>query len=224
MVVCHRVIPGYYAQRKEVMMEVKIDGTWTPSHIGLIVRNLDESVNHYESLGFSFMPQVDRDSSQIADYQVYGKKREKPEKWTLRIAPVGPYRIELVCPTEGETIHDQVNVSWPLRGAWSIEGDWKHKIFDGDSYDYSEIRAELSVHRSPRWVLSALYERTTDPAILFFSHKEDYGAGQLEVRFARGHSLRLFVGATKGSVKCAGGVCRLFPAFDGVRLEAFLRF
>jgi methylmalonyl-CoA/ethylmalonyl-CoA epimerase len=86
------------------MMEVKIDGTWTPSHIGLIVRNLKESVDHYESLGFSFQPAVDRDSSQIADYQVYGKKRESPEKWSLRIASVGPYRIELVCPTEGETI------------------------------------------------------------------------------------------------------------------------
>jgi methylmalonyl-CoA/ethylmalonyl-CoA epimerase len=88
----------------EAVMEVKIDGTWTPSHIGLIVRNLKESVDHYESLGFSFQPAVDRDSSQIADYQVYGKKRESPEKWSLRIASVGPYRIELVCPTEGETI------------------------------------------------------------------------------------------------------------------------
>jgi methylmalonyl-CoA/ethylmalonyl-CoA epimerase len=86
------------------MMEVTIDGTWTPSHIGLIVRSIEESVEHYESIGFSFQPQVDRDSSQIADYQVYGEKRESPEKWSLRIASVGPYRIELVCPTQGETI------------------------------------------------------------------------------------------------------------------------
>lgn len=88
-------------------MEVKIDGTWTPSHIGLIVRNLEESARHYESLGFSFQAQVDRDSSQIADYQVYGKKRENPEKWSLRIASVGPYRIELVCPTQGETLFEE---------------------------------------------------------------------------------------------------------------------
>ncbi len=85
-------------------MEVKIDGTWTPSHVGLIVHNLEESVKCYESLGFLFQPQVDRDTSQIADYQVYGKKRENPERWSLRIASVGPYRIELVCPTQGETI------------------------------------------------------------------------------------------------------------------------
>ena len=88
-------------------MEFTVDGTWTPSHIGLIVRDIEESVKYYESLGFSFQPQVDRDSSQIADYQVYGKRRESPEKWSLRIASVGPYRIELVCPTQGETIFEE---------------------------------------------------------------------------------------------------------------------
>jgi hypothetical protein len=126
--------------------------------------------------------------------------------------------------TEGDTIHEQVNLSWPLGGAWSLEGDLKHKIFDGDSYSYSEIRTELSLHRSPRWVASALYERTTDPAILFFAGRKNYTAGQLEMRLTGGHSIRAFAGATKGSMKCAGGVCRLFPAFEGVRLEAFLRF
>jgi hypothetical protein len=73
-------------------------------------------------------------------------------------------------------------------------------------------------------VVSAFYERTTDPVVVFMSGKKNWWAGQLEVRFAGGHSLRLFVGATKGSMKCAGGVCRLFPPFEGVRLEAFLRF
>jgi hypothetical protein len=126
--------------------------------------------------------------------------------------------------TAGETFHDQINASWPLGRGWSLEADWKHKIFDGQDYDYSEIRSGLSLHRSPHWVLSALYERTTDPAVVFLAGRKNWWAGQLEVRFAGGHSLRLFVGATKGSMKCAGGVCRLFPPFEGVRLEAFLKF
>ena len=126
--------------------------------------------------------------------------------------------------TDGQTFHDQLNASWPIGGRWSLEGDWKHKVFDGQGYDYSEIRAGLSLHRSPHWVLSALYERTTDPAVVFISGKKNWWAGQVEVRFAGGHSLRLFVGSTKGSMKCAGGVCRLFPPFEGIRLEAFLRF
>jgi len=126
--------------------------------------------------------------------------------------------------TDGRTFHEQVNANLPLGGRWSLEADWKHKVFDGDGYDYYEIRSGLSLHRSPRWVLSALYERTTDPAVVFATGREGFFAGQLELRLAGGHSLRLFVGATKGSMKCAGGVCRLFPPFEGVRLEAFLRF
>jgi peroxiredoxin len=126
--------------------------------------------------------------------------------------------------TDGQTFHDQLNASWPLGRGWSLEADWKHKVFDGQGYDYSEIRSGLSLHRSPRWVVSALYERTTDPAVVFLAGKKDFWAGEFEVRFAGGHALRLFVGSTKGSMKCAGGVCRLFPPFEGVRLEAFLRF
>jgi len=126
--------------------------------------------------------------------------------------------------TAGETFHDQLNASWPLGRGWSLEADWKHKVFDGEGYDYYEIRSGLSLHRSPRWVVSALYERTTDQAVVFMSGKKNWWAGQVEVRLAGGHSLRLFVGSTKGSMKCAGGVCRLFPPFEGIRLEAFLRF
>ncbi len=126
--------------------------------------------------------------------------------------------------TNGRTLHDQINVSWPMGGGFSLEADWKHKVFDGPAYEYSEIRSALSLHRSPRWVLTGLYERSTEPPIVFATGRKNFWAGQLEVRLRGGHSLRLFVGSTKGSVKCAGGVCRLFPPFEGVRLEAFLRF
>lgn len=126
--------------------------------------------------------------------------------------------------TAGETIHDQINASWPIDRRWSLEADWKHKVFDGDGYDYYEIRSALSLHRSPRWVVSVLYERTTDPAVVLTAGQKNWWAGQLEVRLHGGHSVRFFVGSTKGSMKCAGGVCRLFPPFEGVRLEAFLRF
>jgi len=126
--------------------------------------------------------------------------------------------------TNGRTFHDQINLSWPIGSGLSLEGDWKHKVFDGPGYGYAEVRSSLALHKSPRWVVAALYERTTDPAVIFITGKRDYWAGQVEVRLAGGHSLRLFVGSTKGSTKCAGGVCRLFPPFEGVRLEAFLRF
>ena len=36
--------------------------------------------------------------------------------------------------------------------------------------------------------------------------------------------VRLFVGRSKGGLKCSGGVCRIFPDFEGVKLETTLRF
>jgi hypothetical protein len=125
--------------------------------------------------------------------------------------------------TDGQTFHYQMNASWPVGHGLSLEADWKHKVFDGEYLDYSEIRSYLALHGSPRWVATLLYERTNDPEIVFFAHKENWWAGQFEVKFDRAW-LRVFFGSTKGSTKCAGGVCRVFPPFKGVRLEAVFRF
>ena len=126
--------------------------------------------------------------------------------------------------SDGRTFHYQLNASWPVARNFSLEADWKHKVFDGAYLDYSELRSYLSLHRSPRWVATVLYERTNDPAIVFFAKKKNWWAGQFEVKFGNAHSLRLFVGSTKGTTKCAGGVCRVFPPFEGIRLEALFRF
>jgi peroxiredoxin len=126
--------------------------------------------------------------------------------------------------TDGRTLHYQLNASWPIARSFSLEADWKHKVFDGEYLDYSEVRSYLSLHKSPRWVATIFYEWTDNPAIIFFAKKKTWWAGQLEVKFGKAHSVRLFVGSTKGSTKCAGGVCHVFPPFEGVRLEAVLRF
>jgi hypothetical protein len=126
--------------------------------------------------------------------------------------------------TDGQTFHYQFNASWPLVRTFSLEADWKHKVFDGEYRDYSEIRSYLSLHKSPRWVATVLYEWTDNPETVFFTRKKDFWAGELEVKFGKAYSVRVFVGSTKGSTKCAGGVCRVLPPFEGVRLEAVLRF
>ena len=126
--------------------------------------------------------------------------------------------------SDGRTFHYQLNASWPVARKLSLEADWKQKIFDGEYLHYSELRSYLSLHMSPRWVATILFERTDDPAIVFMAKKKNWWAGQFEVKFGNAHSLRLFVGSTKGSTKCAGGVCRVFLPFEGIRLEAVLRF
>ena len=126
--------------------------------------------------------------------------------------------------TDGRTFHDQLNASWPIARTLSLEADWKHKAFEGQYYNYSELRSYVSLHKSPLWVITLLFERTSDPAIVFFAKKKNWWAGQVEVKLGGAHSLRMFMGSTKGSTKCAGGVCQIFPPFEGVRIEAILRF
>ena len=57
-----------------------------------------------------------------------------------------------------------------------------------------------------------------------FKKKENWCGAQVEVKFAHAKSIRVFYGSNKGGVKCAGGVCKFFPPFEGLRVDAVLRF
>ncbi len=124
---------------------------------------------------------------------------------------------------DGRTEHGQVNVNLPLSSRLSLEADWKGKRFRGDDLRYYENRAFLSLHYSPRLVLTVFMDRSDDPEIaLYEGARKSWRAMQLELRITPAHSLNIFWGATKGSVKCSGGVCRYFPPFRGLRIEAIL--
>ncbi len=132
--------------------------------------------------------------------------------------------------TAGGTWHAQGNVSYPLGGRLSLEGDLEAKRFDGDLrfggnlFRYSEVRSYVSLHSSPRWVFTFLYDYTEDPKILTFNPKRNWLGGQVEWRFSQANAIRVFYGANKGGVKCAGGICRFFPPFEGLRVDCFVRF
>lgn len=51
-----------------------------------------------------------------------------------------------------------------------------------------------------------------------------YFNGQVTYRVDSASSLSLFVGQRRGSLRCVGGVCRVFPPFEGARLDATVRF
>jgi hypothetical protein len=48
--------------------------------------------------------------------------------------------------------------------------------------------------------------------------------GQLQYRITTDTVVRLFVGQTRPALRCVSGVCRQFPAFEGAKLEAVVRF
>lgn len=55
-------------------------------------------------------------------------------------------------------------------------------------------------------------------AIQYYSKRSDVWWGQLV------ESVRVFVGQRRSALRCVGGVCRIFPAFEGAKLELVSRF
>lgn len=67
-------------------MEGNIGSNWKFHHLGAIVHDMDEAVRYYASLGiFTFQPEFGGGA---------GRAR-------LRMAEMGPNRIELIAPSEG---------------------------------------------------------------------------------------------------------------------------
>jgi hypothetical protein len=62
------------------------------------------------------------------------------------------------------------------------------------------------------------FEFDTDPQT-----PDTYLNGQLAYELDPGSSISLFVGQRRGGLRCVGGVCRVFPPFEGARLDLTLR-
>lgn len=160
------------------------------------------------------------------------EKKFRETGWLTLIA--GVRREWAVSPvfwdTAGSTLHAQGNVSYPLTGRYSLEADLEAKRFDGTVafggryFRYEEVRSYLSFHASPRWAATILYDYTADPKILSYTPRRNWAGAKVELRFGRANAIRVFYGADKGGVKCAGGICKFFPPFEGLRIDGFLRF
>ena len=48
--------------------------------------------------------------------------------------------------------------------------------------------------------------------------------GAVLYKFANGSNLRIFARQQRAAFRCAAGVCRFLPAFEGARAELTLRF
>ncbi len=125
--------------------------------------------------------------------------------------------------THGDTFHYQGNLSYPLTKRLSLELDIEGKDFDGRHLDYYERRSYFSFHYSPRWIVTVFFDQTNDPEILFFKDKRDWWGAQLEIKLFEANAVRIFYGSNKGGVKCAGGVCKFFPPFEGLRIDFIFR-
>jgi hypothetical protein len=73
---------------------------------------------------------------------------------------------------------------------------------------------------SPHLVGTVGYEWSTRPSPRVNQH---YVNGTLQWNITTASSIRVFVGGTRGGLKCISGICRDFPSFTGARLEVVVR-
>lgn len=85
---------------------------------------------------------------------------------------------------------------------------------------WTEGNAYVALKWTPYLVATLGYEWTT---LQSTSRTHHYFNGGLQWNFTTSSSIRVFVGGTRGGLKCISGVCRVFPPFSGARLELVVR-
>ncbi|MFC2015105.1 VOC family protein [Chloroflexota bacterium] len=77
---------------------------WTLWHVGLSVKNIEDAVNYYKSIGGTTAddnPGRVLDSANFKDFKTYGKTDAPPWKIKIKMAQLGPLMLELTEPVEG---------------------------------------------------------------------------------------------------------------------------
>ncbi len=97
--------------------------------------------------------------------------------------------------------------------------------------DFLEMNNALAYHLGSKWVFIVYQDFTNNPIIQTegnltfidpsaYGQDEDslYGALELLVHPKPSNTLRVFYGAYKAGIRCAGGQCRQLPGYEGARV------
>ena len=77
---------------------------WTLRHVGLSVRNIEDAVNYFKSLGGNTddSPGHVLDSANLENLRTYGQSDAPPWKIKIKMLDLGPLILELTEPVEGD--------------------------------------------------------------------------------------------------------------------------
>jgi Family of unknown function (DUF6029) len=120
-------------------------------------------------------------------------------------------------------IYTRHQVALAVGGPYSLElQGWhrrRHQTVGGPDAPWSEGDELLGFDYAPHWSAALGFSYDTNPAV-----PPTYVNGQLGYRPSSDSSVSLFVGQRRGALRCVGGVCRVFPPFEGAGLDVTLRF
>ncbi|MBX5482476.1 MAG: hypothetical protein IRZ16_11670 [Myxococcaceae bacterium] len=139
-------------------------------------------------------------------------------------AEVGYRWVQVVGHTVESDGHLDVNVSRALPWSSSIEAhlihlERMHKVSEED-LPWREGTLQVGFRMRPRFAVGAILDYTTESG----QPNVWYPAGTAEYDFTESSNIRLFVGSSRGGLRCVSGVCRIFPPFTGVKGTLTLRY
>jgi hypothetical protein len=123
----------------------------------------------------------------------------------------------------------QYSVSKYIHGPYSLElaGRHRYRVQDRENITGTSYRGEPwwqgehqnALKIAPKWVLSQGFEYTTLVGLPTY-----YVNGGVLYRFTSDSNIRVYAGQNRGGLRCVSGICRVFPAFSGARIELTMRF
>lgn len=125
--------------------------------------------------------------------------------------------------------HGQYTLSQHISGPYSIELQGRHRFRREENQNVRDAAVGPEYWRqgehytalkiAPKWVFSQGIEYTTQIGFPTY-----YLNGSVLYRFTSESNLRVFVGQQRGGLKCVSGICKVFPAYEGARVELTVRF
>ncbi len=123
--------------------------------------------------------------------------------------------------------HGDAEVHFPIWGPLSMEAAGRIEYYD-DAFEFTEdftlAKSSVTLSFAPMFAISGTYEYSDEPPGGDGYFDRNFWSGEILWRFASDSFAKIFVGTTRGGLKCAGGMCRVFPPFEGVKGELTLRF
>ena len=135
-----------------------------------------------------------------------------------------------------EERHLEYSVQKYIRGPWSVEVAGRHRFrrefatnvdpnfSTAGAQFWAEGENYVALKLAPKWVFTQGFEYTTQALGQTYGTMIPYVNAAVLYKFTSGSNVRVFVGQQRGAFRCASGVCRYFPPFEGARAELTLRF
>ncbi len=109
--------------------------------------------------------------------------------------------------------------SLELTGIHRIRWEAVQNVRDGTAQQWLEGENYTALKITPKWIMSQGFEYRSS-----LGNPTYYVNGSITYKFTEKSNIKILAGQQRGGLRCVNGVCRIFPAFEGIRAELTLRF